>query len=96
MFTAMASLFSDRPVRTDVAMTGEISLRGLVLPIGGLKEKSLAALRAEVSTVIIPKDNEKDLADVPPEVTEKVEFVPVASVDEVLAVALELPEPAHA
>jgi ATP-dependent Lon protease len=65
MFTAIASLFSDRPVRTDVAMTGEISLRGLVMPIGGLKEKSLAAQRAEVSTVIIPKLNEKDLPDVP-------------------------------
>ena len=91
MFTAMASLFSDRPVRADVAMTGEITLRGLVLPIGGLKEKSLAALRAEVATVIIPKLNEKDLVDVPPEVKEKIEFVPVATVDEVLATALELP-----
>jgi ATP-dependent Lon protease len=58
MFTAIASLFSDRPVRTDVAMTGEISLRGLVLPIGGLKEKTLAAMRADVATVIIPKLNE--------------------------------------
>jgi ATP-dependent Lon protease len=96
MFTAIASLFSDRPVRTDVAMTGEITLRGLVLPIGGLKEKSLAALRAEVSTVIIPKLNEKDLADVPQEVKEKVEFVLADTVDDVLAAALELPVPAHA
>jgi ATP-dependent Lon protease len=90
MFTAIASLFSDRPVRTDVAMTGEISLRGLVLPIGGLKEKSLAALRAEVSTVIVPKLNEKDLADVPREVRDKIEFVTTETVDDVLAVALEI------
>ena len=96
MFTAIASLFSDRPVRADVAMTGEITLRGLVLPIGGLKEKSLAALRAQVATVIIPKLNEKDLIDVPPEVKEKIEFVPVTTVDEVLATALELPVAAQA
>jgi ATP-dependent Lon protease len=95
MFTAIASLFSDRPVRADVAMTGEISLRGLVLPIGGLKEKSLAALRAEVSTVIIPKLNEKDLVDVPREVKEKVEFIPVETVDDALAAALEIHVPAH-
>ena len=65
MFTALASLFMDRKVRSDVAMTGEITLRGLTLPIGGLKEKSLAALRAGVSEVIVPKMNEKDLADIP-------------------------------
>ncbi|PYK80566.1 MAG: endopeptidase La, partial [Verrucomicrobia bacterium] len=65
MFTALASLFSNKPVRSDVAMTGEITLRGMVLPIGGLKEKSLAAMRADISTVIIPKLNEKDLVDVP-------------------------------
>lgn len=96
MFTAIASLFSDRPVRADVAMTGEITLRGLVLPIGGLKEKSLAAQRAEVATVIIPKLNEKDLVDVPREVKDKVEFVPAETVDDVLAAALEAPIPAHA
>src|SRR5207244_5106366 len=67
MFTALASLFSNTPVRADVAMTGEITLRGLLLPIGGLKEKSLAAMRAGISTVIIPKLNEKDLIDVPDE-----------------------------
>ncbi len=89
MFTALASLFSNRPVRPDVAMTGEITLRGLVLPIGGLKEKSLAAMRAGITTVIIPKLNEKDLADVPEEAKQKLKFVPVESVDEVLAVALE-------
>jgi ATP-dependent Lon protease len=89
MFTALASLFSNRPVRSDVAMTGEVTLRGLVLPIGGLKEKSLAAMRAGISTVIIPKLNEKDLVDVPNEAKEKLKFVPVATVDEVLANALE-------
>ncbi|HJT80926.1 MAG TPA: endopeptidase La, partial [Chthoniobacterales bacterium] len=81
MFTALASLFSNTPVRSDVAMTGEITLRGLVLPIGGLKEKSLAAMRAGVSTVIIPKLNEKDLVDVPEEAKEKLKFVPVENVD---------------
>ena len=89
MFTALASLFSKTPVRPDVAMTGEITLRGLVLPIGGLKEKSLAAMRAGISTVIIPKLNEKDLFDVPEEAKQKLKFVPVENVDEVLAVALE-------
>src|SRR5438105_4601875 len=89
MFTALASLFSNRPVRPDVAMTGEITLRGLVLPIGGLKEKSLAAMRAGISTVIIPKLNEKDLPDVPEEAKQKLKFVPVENVDEVLAIALE-------
>jgi ATP-dependent Lon protease len=95
MFTAIASLFSDRPVRADVAMTGEISLRGLVLPIGGLKEKSLAAQRAEVSTVIIPKLNEKDLADVPREVKDKIEFVLAETVDDVLHAALEVTAGVH-
>jgi ATP-dependent Lon protease len=89
MFTALASLFSNRPVRPDVAMTGEITLRGLVLPIGGLKEKSLAAMRAGITTVIIPKLNEKDLVDVPEEAKQKLKFIPVETVDEVLAVALE-------
>jgi ATP-dependent Lon protease len=98
MFTALASLFTNKPVRPDVAMTGEITLRGLVLPIGGLKEKSLAAMRAGISTVIIPKLNEKDLVDVPEEAKQKLKFVPVENVDEVLAVALEkndTPEPAR-
>ena len=70
-------------------MTGEITLRGLVLPIGGLKEKSLAAMRAGVTTVIIPKLNEKDLADVPEEAKEKLKFMPVENVDQVLEIALE-------
>ncbi|MEP7249892.1 MAG: endopeptidase La [Spartobacteria bacterium] len=89
MFTALASLFSNTPVRSDVAMTGEITLRGLVLPIGGLKEKSLAAMRAGITTVIIPKLNEKDLVDIPEEVKQKIRFVPVETVDEVLQAALE-------
>jgi ATP-dependent Lon protease len=89
MFTALASLFTNKPVRPDVAMTGEITLRGLILPIGGLKEKSLAAMRAGISTVIIPKLNEKDLVDVPEEAKQKLKFVAVENVDEVLAVALE-------
>ena len=96
MFTALASLFSKRPVRPDVAMTGEITLRGLVLPIGGLKEKSLAAMRAGISTVIIPKLNEKDLVDVPEEAKQKLKFIPVENVDEVLAAALEENGAAHA
>jgi hypothetical protein len=69
MFTALASLMLNRPVRHDVAMTGEITLRGLVLPIGGLKEKTLAALRAGIKQVIVPKRNEKDLPDIPQEVS---------------------------
>src|SRR5213595_2595492 len=89
MFTALASLFSNTPVRPDVAMTGEITLRGLVLPIGGLKEKSLAAMRAGISTVIIPQLNEKDLVDVPEEAKQKLKFIPVENVDEVLNAALE-------
>jgi len=89
MFTAIASLFSNVRVRTDVAMTGEITLRGLVLPIGGLKEKSLAAMRAGIKTVLIPKLNEKDLPDVPDEAKEQINFVLVENVDELLAHALE-------
>ncbi len=93
MFTALASLFMDRKVRSDVAMTGEITLRGLTLPIGGLKEKSLAALRAGVSEVIVPKMNEKDLADIPAEAKEKLKFTLAETVDDVLAAALEQADP---
>jgi len=89
IFTAIASLYMDNPVRSDVAMTGEVTLRGLVLPIGGLKEKSLAAARAGVKEVIIPKLNEKDLPEIPEEVKRKIRFHPVENVDEVLAVALQ-------
>lgn len=88
MFTALASLFTNTPVKAAVAMTGEITLRGLVLPIGGLKEKTLAAVRSGIRHVIIPKLNEKDLADVPDEVRRKLKFTFAENVDEVLAVAL--------
>ncbi|MER6396260.1 endopeptidase La [Kitasatospora sp. NPDC001603] len=89
MTTALASLLSGRRVRTDVAMTGEVSLTGRVLPIGGVKQKLLAADRAGVSTVIIPKRNEADLDDVPAEVLERLTVHPVADVREVLELALE-------
>ncbi|GIW76302.1 MAG: Lon protease [Phycisphaerae bacterium] len=89
MFTALASLLTNRPVRHDVAMTGEITLRGLVLPIGGLKEKTLAAKRAGIKVVIVPKRNEKDLEDVPTEVKKTLKFHFVSTVDEVLQIALK-------
>ena len=88
MMTAIVSLLTDIPVSRKVAMTGEITLRGRVLPIGGLKEKLLAALRAGVTKVLIPKDNEKDLADIPNNMKEAMEIIPVSSADEVLAHAL--------
>ncbi len=88
MTTALVSCLSDTPVRSDVAMTGEVTLRGNVLPIGGLKEKSLAAHRCGISTVIIPKGNVKDLDDIPSPVREAMEFVPVERVTQVLDVAL--------
>lgn len=89
MFTALASLFSNRPVNREVAMTGEISLRGLVLPIGGLKEKTIAALRAGIRTVLIPKLNEKDIPELPEEVRQRLEIVLVETIDDVLAAALQ-------
>ncbi|GAA5010224.1 endopeptidase La [Kitasatospora paranensis] len=89
MTTALASLLSGRKVRTDVAMTGEVSLTGRVLPIGGVKQKLLAADRAGVTTVIIPKRNEADLDDVPAEVLERLTVHPVSDVREVLELALE-------
>ncbi|HSZ59554.1 MAG TPA: endopeptidase La [Tepidisphaeraceae bacterium] len=88
MFTALASLLMNRPVRHDVAMTGEITLRGLVLPIGGLKEKTLAAMRAGIKQVIAPKRNEKDLPEIPDEVKQTLKFHFVENVDQVLAIAL--------
>jgi ATP-dependent Lon protease len=86
--TSIASAFMKRKVRGDVAMTGEITLRGRVLPIGGLKEKLLAAHRGNLKTVIIPKDNEKDLADVPANVLKALEIIFVEHMDEVMRVAL--------
>lgn len=85
MCCALVSAISKRPARGSLAMTGEITLRGRVLPIGGLKEKVLAALRAGIKTVILPRSNEKDLADIPDYVKEKVELIPVAHLDEVFA-----------
>ncbi len=89
MATALASLISGRPVRPDVGMTGEITLRGQVLPIGGVKEKVLAAHRARLKTVILPKRNEADLEDIPEEVLKEMKFVFVETVDEVMRTALE-------
>jgi ATP-dependent Lon protease len=95
MATAMASLLTEKPVRRDLAKTGEITLRGRVLPIGGLKSKLLAAHLAGVKTVLIPRRNEKDLVDVPEEVRSQLRIVPVETMDEVLAEALiESPRPA--
>jgi len=88
MFTALASLLLNRPVHHDVAMTGEITLRGLVLPIGGLKEKTLAARRAGIRQVIVPKRNEKDLPDIPEEVRKTLKFHFVSNIDEVMLYAL--------
>ena len=88
MATSIVSILTGIPVRRDVAMTGEITLRGRVLPIGGLKEKLLAALRAGITTVFIPKENEKDLAEIPDNVKKHLKLVPVADVDEVIAQAL--------
>jgi ATP-dependent Lon protease len=89
MVTAIASLLSDTPVRSTVGMTGEVTLQGRVLPIGGVKQKVLAAHRAGLKEVILPKRNEGDLDDVPEQVREEIAFHPVETVDEVLAIALE-------
>jgi ATP-dependent Lon protease len=88
MFIALASLLLDRPARHDVAMTGEISLRGLVLPIGGVKEKVLAALRAGIDTVLLPARNRKDVDDVPEEARKRLEFVYLETVDDALRSAV--------
>ena len=94
MATSLVSVLTGIPVRRDIAMTGEITLRGRVLPIGGLKEKLLAALRAGITTVLFPKDNEKDLADIPDNVKKVLTLIPVAHVDEVIERALvRKPEP---
>jgi ATP-dependent Lon protease len=94
MFLALVSLLLGKPVRSDVAMTGEISLRGLVLPIGGVKEKTLAALRAGIKTVMLPRRNEKDLEDVPAEARQKLEFVFLDKVEDAIRTAVgELPAP---
>jgi len=91
MVTSIVSVLTGIPVRRDVAMTGEVTLRGRILPIGGLKEKLLAALRGGLKVVLIPKDNEKDLTEIPDNVKEGLEIIPVSTVDEVLAAALTKP-----
>jgi ATP-dependent Lon protease len=91
MAVAMISVLTGVPVRKEVAMTGEITLRGRILPIGGLKEKLLAALRSGIKTVLIPAENEKDLADVPDNVKSGLRIIPVSTVDEVMALALTAP-----
>jgi ATP-dependent Lon protease len=90
----MISTLTGVAVRRDVAMTGEVTLRGRVLPIGGLKEKLLAALRGGIRTVLIPAENEKDLAEIPATIKEQLEIIPVQHVDEVLSRTLV--EPLHA
>jgi ATP-dependent Lon protease len=95
MFLAVASLLSGRTVRNDIAMTGEISLRGLVLPIGGIKEKALAALRAGIDTVLLPKRNEKDLEDIPEPARKQLKFVFLENIDDALAAAFEPPPGAN-
>ena len=88
MATAFYSVIMGIPVRADVAMTGEISLRGRVLPIGGLKEKLLAAKQAGMKIVLIPQENERDLAEISEEITDGMEIIPVSQMDEVLKAAL--------
>jgi ATP-dependent Lon protease len=92
--TALVSALSKIPVRADVAMTGEITLRGKVLPIGGLKEKLLAAHRGGIKRVLIPEENEKDLVDMPKVIMKKLDVRPVSTIDQVLELALtEMPKP---
>ena len=88
MATAIVSAIKNRAVREDVAMTGEITLSGLVLPVGGIREKALAARRHGIKTFILPARNESDLDELPPEVRETVRFVPVKTLEEVLKIAL--------
>ncbi|HEX7634132.1 MAG TPA: endopeptidase La [Noviherbaspirillum sp.] len=88
MFIALASLMMDKPVRSDRAMTGEISLRGLVLPVGGIKEKVLAALQASIDTVLLPERNRKDLEDIPEDARRKLEFVWLKTVDDAMRAAI--------
>jgi len=88
MFTALASLMTDHAVRSDVAMTGEVSLRGLVLPIGGVKEKVLAALRAGITTVMLPARNRRDLEDIPEDARKQLTFVWLETVADAAATAI--------
>jgi ATP-dependent Lon protease len=88
MATALISALSDRPVRNDIAMTGEVTLRGRVLPIGGLKEKALGAMRSGIRKVVFPEKNRKDLAEIPPLIKRKLKFIPVNNMEQVLEIAL--------
>ena len=89
MATALVSALSRRPARHDLAMTGEITLRGKVLPVGGVKDKILAATRAGITRIILPAENERDLEEIPADVREKMEFHLVESMDDVIPVALD-------
>jgi len=95
MATTLVSALTKIPTRRDVAMTGEITLRGKVLPIGGVKEKVLAAHRAGVTNIVLPRDNEKDLADIPKNVLDNLDIHMVSTMDEVLKIALAEPLPAR-
>src|SRR6185503_16164202 len=88
MTTALASLFANSPVRSDTAMTGEITLSGLVMPVGGIKEKVLAAHRAGIRRIILPSENEKDLEELPDHVREQMEFVLAQRIEDVLSAAI--------
>jgi len=89
MATALISVLVNKPVNKDIAMTGEITLRGRVLPIGGLKEKALGAIRGGIRTILIPEKNKKELAEIPLNIKRKVKFVSVKNMDEVLSLAIE-------
>ncbi|MCK4384961.1 MAG: endopeptidase La, partial [candidate division Zixibacteria bacterium] len=89
MATAIASLLTEKPVKPKLAMTGELTLRGQILPIGGLKEKILAAYRAGIETVILPKENQKDMVEIPDEIKKKIKFLFAHTMDEVLKLALD-------
>ena len=95
MLIAIVSALTRTPVRSDVAMTGEITLRGEVLPVGGLKEKLLAALRGGIRTVLIPDENERELAEIPKDIKQELDIRPVKWVDEVLTIALAKAPEAH-
>ena len=92
MATAIFSAITNRKVRADIAMTGEVTLRGRVLPIGGLKEKLLAAKKAGMKTVLVPRENNKDVEELSAEITKGLEIIPVESMDEVLEYALAVSE----
>jgi ATP-dependent Lon protease len=91
MYVALASALTNRPVRADIAMTGEISLRGLVMPVGGIKEKVLAAMHAGIKTVMLPARNRRDFEDIPEEARKSLQFVWLETVDQALEIALTAP-----